>query len=328
MIPTKLKKGDEIRIIAPANSLALISKDVRKIAVNRLQNEGFKVTFSRKCKESNVFYSSAIKSRVADLHEAFMDKKVKAILTVIGGFNSNQLLEYIDYNSIKRNPKILCGYSDITVLANAITTKTGLVTYSGLHFSTFGMKKGFDYSLDYFKKCLMDDKPFIIEPSKTWSDDQWYLNQNKRHFTKNKGYICINKGTANGNIIGGNLCSFNLLQGTEYMPDLKNKILFIEEDVLAGGCFAEEFDRNLQSLLQQPNSNNIKGIVIGRFQKNTNLNLNKLKKIIKTKEKLQEIPVIANVDIGHTYPMATFPIGGTANILVSDRKNIIEINGH
>ena len=93
-------------------------------------------------------------ARVEDLNEAFRDENVKAILTVIGGFNSNQLLDYIDYEAIKNNPKIFCGFSDITALSNAIYAKTGVVTYSGPHYSSFGMLKGFEYSLEYFKKMF------------------------------------------------------------------------------------------------------------------------------------------------------------------------------
>ncbi|OLS26566.1 MAG: Microcin C7 self-immunity protein MccF [Candidatus Heimdallarchaeota archaeon LC_3] len=112
--------------------------------------------------ENDIFYSCKIKSRVADLHSAFVDPNVKGILTVIGGFYSNQLLRYIDYNIIKENPKIICGYSDITALNNAIYTKTGLMTYIGPHFSTFGMVKGIDYIEEYFKKCLFQNESYFV----------------------------------------------------------------------------------------------------------------------------------------------------------------------
>ncbi len=98
-------------------------------------------------------------------------------------------------------------------MANAITAKTGLVTYSGLHFSTWGMKKEFEYNLEYFRKCLIEDDEFEVRPSKTWSDDAWYKDQENRKLEKNKGFIILNKGKAVGTIFGGNLCTFNLLQG-------------------------------------------------------------------------------------------------------------------
>ncbi|MEI6856297.1 LD-carboxypeptidase [Psychrilyobacter sp.] len=199
----KLRCNDEIRIIAPARSLKLIGEETRIFANRCLAELGLKVTFSKNCEASDDFMSSSIEERIADLHEAFSDKNVKCILTVIGGYNSNQLLKYIDYDLIKNNPKILCGYSDITALSNAIYTKTGLVTYSEPHYSTFGMKKGFDYTLEYFKRCLFSKDEYKIDPSKMWSDDLWFLNQEVRIFNKNNGYKSLGKGRAEGKIIGG-----------------------------------------------------------------------------------------------------------------------------
>lgn len=325
MIANKLKSGDEIRVIAPARSLGIIDESTRNIASKCLENMGLKVTFSKNCEEIDEFSSSSIQSRVDDLHEAFLDDDVKGILTVIGGFNSNQLLDYIDYDVIKNNPKIICGYSDITILSNAIYKMTGLVTYSGAHYSTFGMKKGIEYTMDYFKRCLINEEEFELTPSKNWSDDMWFLDQDKRNFYENKGYITINKGSAKGKIIGGNLCTLNLLQGTKYMPDLKDKIVFIED---TSSSFAEEFDRDLQSLIHQPEFDKVKGMVIGRFQLGSQMNNEKLMKIIKTKKELNNIPVIADVDFGHTTPHITFPIGGEVEIVANDDCNKIIISKH
>lgn len=327
IIPEKLKEGDEIRIIAPSRSLSILSENFVQLAKKNFESQGFKITFSKHCREKDIFNSSSIKSRVEDIHEAFADKKVKAIFTVIGGFNSNQLLEHLDYNLIKNNPKILCGYSDITALANAITAKTGLITYSGLHFSTWAMSKEFEYNLEYFKKCLIEKDEFEVIPSKNWSDDSWYKDQENRKIEKNKGFIILNRGRAEGKIFGGNLCTFNLIQGTEFMPDISNSILFIEDDDMAGNDFAVEFDRNLQSLIHQPNFEKVKGIVIGRFQKNTDMDLEKLIELIKTKDKLKNIPIVANADFGHTNPLITFPIGGTVRLNV-DKKVELKILKH
>lgn len=328
MIPRKLKQGDELRVIAPSRSLSLLSEDVKNLAQKRLEEMGLKVSYSKNAKEKDDFVSSSISSRVEDLHQAFLDKKVKAVLTVIGGFNVNQILSYLDYDLIKNNPKILCGYSDITALSNAIYAKTGLVTYSGIHFSTFGMLKGLDYSIDYFKKCLIEKESFEVFPSKQWSDDVWYLDQEKREFFDNEGYFPIKEGEAEGKIIGGNLCTFNLLHGTQFMPSLKDVILFIEDDDATGDLFDVEFDRNLQSVIHQPDFSAVKGIVIGRFQKNGKISKNKLIKIIKSKRELQNIPVIYGVDFGHTTPQITFPIGGTAKLSVKKEGVRLEIIEH
>ncbi|MEK7077303.1 MAG: S66 peptidase family protein, partial [Patescibacteria group bacterium] len=239
-----------------------------KRAQKRLLALGFKITFGQHVREKDSFDSSSIKARISDLHTAFRDTNVRAVLCVIGGYNANQLLDYLDYNLIRRNPKIFCGYSDITVLTNAICSRSGLVTYSGPSFSSFAMKRGFDYSLEYFLKCLISIKPFIVRPSLRWSDDIWHKNQSKRTFVRNRGPWSLRRGTARGKIVGGNLCTFNLLQGTKHMPSLRNTILFIEEDDLVkGAAFAKEFGRNLQSFAQQPGFRHVRGLVFGRFQK-------------------------------------------------------------
>lgn len=326
--PPKLKSGDEIRVIAPARSLGIISDETKKIANQRFSDLGLKLTFGKHVDEIDDFKSSSIKSRLEDLHEAFTDKKVKAIITVIGGFNSNQLLEYIDWNLIKKNPKILCGYSDITILNNAIFTKTGLVTYSGPHYSSFGMKLYFDYTLEYFKKCLFSDESFEISPSENWTDDPWYKDPDNRKLIKNDGWLVINDGRSSGTILGSNLCTFNLLQGTEYFPSLKNSILFIEEDELAGKFAAVEFDRNLQSLIHQKDFKGVKGIIVGRFQKASEISNDLLNQIIKSKKALANMPVIANVDFGHTDPRITFPVGGEIELLAVKDNSRIKIIRH
>jgi len=325
MFPKKLKAGDEVRVIAPAMSLAIISKETREIANKRIEDLGLKLTFSKHVEEMDDFASSSIELRIEDLHEAFSDKNVKAVFTVIGGFNSNQLLKYIDWDLIKNNPKIISGYSDITALNDAFFAKTGLVTYSAPQYSTFGQKLYFDYSLDYFKKCLMTDDPFGIKPSESWSDDAWYKDQNNRKLIPNEGWLIINEGETEGTILGANLCTFNLLQGTEYMPSLKDSILFLEDDYTSK---VYDFDRNLQSLIHLPDFSGVKGMVIGRFQKESEMTNNLLSQIIKTKRELNNMPVLANVDFGHTSPIISFPVGGTCKLGVAKDKQLLQVLEH
>ena len=321
----KLKRGDEIRIIAPASSVSTFKpKSLIKNAISRLNNLGFNVTISKNAYEKDIFGSSSIKSRIDDLRKAFIDKKVKAIICARGGFNSNDLLPHIDWAVIKNNPKPIIGYSDITVLSNAIFAKTGLIAYSGPSFSTLGMEetKGIvSYITEYFIKCLTNDSPYQINNSK-------YFSERKIKARKNKGYEVIQEGNATGTIIGGNLCSLNLLQGTEYMPSLKNSILFIEEDDFGGKLTPEEFSRNLTSLLQTKESKFIRGIVLGRFQDGAGMTVKKMKHIMKDKQISKSIPIIYNVDFGHTTPMIIFPIGGRARIEAKGKTVQITILKH
>lgn len=323
--PPKIKKGSHIRIIAPARSLGLLSEENKKDAIDRLENFGFKLSFGKNVNDIDEFYSSSIEARINDIHDAFKDKKVDAILTVIGGYNSNQLLKYIDYKLIEENPKIICGFSDITALESAITSKTGMITYMGPHFSSWAMKYGFEYSLDYFMKCCVEEDAYELLPSKQWSDDPWYVNQEKRDFIENDGYWIINHGHGIGKIVGGHVRCINSLQGTDYWPGFDNSILIIEEDAEINPAL---FDRQLQSLIHQPDFNGVRGILIGRFQKDTKMTKDLLFKIINTKKELKNIPIIANVDFGHTTPIATIPIGGTMEINTEDEKIMIKIVQH
>ncbi|WP_459502880.1 S66 family peptidase [Bacillus sp. C1] len=328
MIPPKLKKGDEIRVISPSSSLSIVSSYNRNLAIKKLKNMGFHVTFSKNAEEMDRFSSSSVSSRVQDLHEAFSDQNVTAILTTLGGYNSNGMLRHINYELIQNNPKILCGYSDITALSNAIYAKTGLITYSGPHFSSFGMEKGLDYTVDYFLKCITAEEPIEIQPTEMWSDDSWYLDQENRTFFQNEGYVSLNEGEAIGEIIGGNMSTFNLLQGTAYMPSLRDKILFLEEDALTGKATIKTFDRYLHSLIQQPDFEHVKGIVIGRLQKESGAVIEDIQEMIYSKQELSHIPIIANANFGHTTPIFTFPIGGRVQVTSNQTKTSITLLTH
>lgn len=310
-------------VVSPSRSMEMICEENIKLAKEKLESLNYKVEFSENSRACDSFISSSINKRVKDLENAFTNSEIDIILTTLGGYNSNQLLDYIDYEKIRKNEKPFCGYSDITVLLNAIYAMTGIITYLGPTFQNFSMKKGFDETANYFKKAMNRESYYLKDP-KFYSSDRWYDDQENRKFINNKGCYIINEGVAEGTIIGGNLCSFNLLQGTKYMPDLKDKILFIEDDALVGEEFPYEFDRNLMSLIQQKNFDKVKGIVFGRCQIAAKMNLGKWKKILNKKE-LKKIPIIINANFGHTTPNATIPIGGKCIIDTSNKKGLILI---
>ncbi len=315
IVPSKLQQGDEIRIIAPSTSAKILGDTGVDKAKARLEEMGFVVTFGQHIYESDLFSSSSIESRVDDIHAAFSDPNVKAILTAIGGFSSNEILPYLDYTLIKKNPKILCGFSDITALATAITTKSEFVTYSGPHFSTFQMEKGRSYHEQNFLKCLTSNDSYSVTASSYWSDDEWYLDQENRRFEQTNWKV-FNEGEACGQIFGGNLSTLNLLQGTPYMPSgFDKKILFIEDDYETR---PQIFARDLTSLLQS--IHNVQALVIGRFQRASQMKDQDIEFILTKIPCVKDIPVLYNVDFGHTQSMFTFPIGGTVKVDTSSKK--------
>ncbi len=325
---TVLKRGDTIAVIAPSESLKKISS-IKKLAEERFLHEfGIKIKYGKNGAKTDLLGSSSILSRIDDLHEAFKNPKIKAIICATGGYNANDLLPHIDWEVIRQNPKPFIGSSDITVLLNAIYAKTSITTYFSPNFYKFGMKLGFDYTIEYFKKCMMSSESYIIEKTKSWSNDKWYKNQDKRVFNNNTGYIVCQEGEAKGTIIGGNLSSLNLLQGTECMPSFDGVVLFLEDDDLAGEFTFGEFNRNLQSLLQLPSAKNIMGIVLGRFPVESMMTEEKIRWLFDSKPVLRHIPIVANVDFGHTDPSCIFPIGGKAKIKIYQKNTTIEISRH
>lgn len=325
IFPNKLRAGDMIRIIAPSLSFAIISPETRRIAKTKLLSLGLKLTFGEHIEEKNEFMSSSVSSRLEDLHEAFRNQEVAGIIAVIGGYNANQLLGGINWDLIKKNPKVFLGFSDNTILQTAFLAQSRLVTYYGPNYADFGQKKYFDYTLKYFKNCLMENKTYDIEASKYWTDDLWYLDQNKRKPIRNSGVSIIRPGEAQGIILGGNLCTLNLLQGTGYLPNLTGSIVFLEEDEAISVAV---FDRNLQSLSQQPGFKAIRALLIGRFQKKSCINNDALKRIILSKSNLPKVPVACNLDFGHTNPKFTFPIGGMVKVRLSRQGPTITILKH
>jgi muramoyltetrapeptide carboxypeptidase LdcA involved in peptidoglycan recycling len=314
VVPPKLRPGDLIRVIAPSRSLAALPDDQHATSTQRMESLGLRVSFGRRVREIDEFRSSSVASRVADLHEAFADREVKGVFSVIGGFNANQLLRAIDWKLLAANPKVFCGYSDITALQNAMLAKSNLVTYSGPHFSTFAMIKGIEYDLAQLRRCVMEEGAYEVEPSPTWSDDAWFMDQENRTFHPNAGPWTLTKGAAEGMVVGANLCTFNLLQGTEWMPPLAGAMVFVEEDEQAGSLTPVEFDRNLQSLLHQPGGDRIAALVIGRFQPGSQMTPELLRRIVETKPELGRVPVAAGFDFGHTTPHFSFPVGGRARL--------------
>lgn len=325
MIPKKLQPGDEIRVVSPATSLGFIPADQRQTAAKRLNGLGLNVSYATNAELRDRFDSSPVDARIADLHEAFADPNVAGILSTLGGYNSNQLLDRLDYDLIRNNPKVLCGFSDITALATAIHAKTDLVTYSGPHFSTFAMIRGIEYTREQFARCLMQDEPFEVAPADHWSDDPWYAEQQQREFVPNPGYRILQEGEAEGKLLGGNLITLCLLFGTPYMPDLEGSILLLESDEETR---PEHLDGELQSLVIQPGFAGVRGLVFGRFQKASGIDAETLDAIVRNKPRLAQIPIIADASFGHTTPQFTFPIGGDGHLKVRDGTVSLRLETH
>ncbi|HEL1612786.1 TPA: LD-carboxypeptidase [Streptococcus suis] len=304
----KLKKGDHIRVVSPSSSIERIGGfEANLAAKEKLEDLGFKLSFSEHYFENDMFDSAPIASRVADLEAAFGDESVDAILTTIGGFNSNELLPYLDFDLIAQNSKIFCGYSDTTALLNAIYAKTGIQTYMGPAYSSFKMVQGQDYQTQSWLNAVTQNT-YKLSPSTEWSSDAWYLSDAPRTFYPTEWKV-YNPGQASGIAIGGNISTLNLLTGTEFAPKPDKYVLFLEE--------AEDDDyliiaRHLTALLQAyPNP---QAVVFGRFPKETKMTEEILLAILDKHPILKTIPVLYDLDFAHTQPLFTIAIGGQVEL--------------
>lgn len=318
--PARLKKGDEIRIVAPSDSLQRVGgMEANMLAKQKLESWGLRVSFGEHVLEDDIQGSSSIKSRVADLHAAFVDDNVRAILSVIGGETSNELLPYLNFDLIKKHPKIICGFSDFTALGNAITAKTGLITYYGPAYATLKMQghQG-DYQDYYWRQVLGQEGPIKLEASKTWTSDAWYDTSIAHDYQPNSWKV-YNSGVVEGPTVGGNLNTLYLLQGTPFQPVLNDRIILAE--------FAEEghwteFSRTLASLLQV--APNPRALVIGRFPRESEMTEERLVYILNKFPVLKEIPVLFDVNIGHAQPIMTIPIGAEVKIDTDQQEIMIQ----
>ena len=215
----KLQKGMHIRVLSPSSSIERVGGfEANRDAKERLEQLGFKVSFSKHYFENDILDSASIESRVEDLHEAFLDPKVDVILATIGGFNSNELLPYLDYELIAIHPKIICGYSDTTAILNAIYAKTGMLTYMGPSYTSFKMKELQEYQTASWLKALSHTH-YELTPSEKWGSNAWYLPDAPLTFQPTKWKV-YNHGKATATAIGGNLGSIIYRVDGENPPTL------------------------------------------------------------------------------------------------------------
>jgi len=328
-LPPKLNAGDEIRVLALSRSLGGVMQpggftesDVQ-FAASKLESLGLKVSFGRWVRECNTHLTASPDRRLEDFHEAITDPSVKSILAITGGVGAIQLLDGLNYDLIAAHPKILCGYSDIAYLCNAICARAGVMTYYGPNFTSFMMRQGADYTLHNFRVCLFGDSSFSLQPTDKWSDDAWHKDQEKRTFHSNEGFWAIQDGQAEGTIIGGSYWCLNMLQGAKYFPPLQDAILFLEHPA-EGKATLMGLDSGLRALSFQPGFSEVRAIVIGRFAKSGGVTRENLAALVRQIPALNHLPVIANCDFGHTTPNATLPVGGRCSLQVTkDSASII-----
>ena len=284
-------------IVAPSNPIIGDNIEELEKAKVIVENSGFLVKYAKHVFSNTNGYSSTAKEKADDLNEMFQDKNVKMIWCAKAGFNSNTTFSYLDYALIKENPKIICGYSDITSITNMITAKTGLVTFHGTNFKTIATDKT-DYSFQQVLKRFLEGSLEIG--------------------TGKEEYKSIQEGQAQGELIGGNLSLIRNMIAGKYCLDFSNKILFLEE-------FGLETPPALVSnylyyMEQNEIFRQINGLWIGSYEHESNVKLEQIVKDVLGKN--YNIPIIQSNHFGHIETKTVIPIGTKAKIDTNKRQKI------
>lgn len=309
----------KLRVIAPSNPISILSQETVLNASGWFRKNWFIVDFGRATSNND----TSIVWRASDINDAFADNSITHIFSWIWWHNCIELVNKIDFDIIRSNPKFICWYSDITILLNAIFQKTGIITYLGPHFSSLWIEKWNIYTQDKLISCIFWWDKITYESSNEWSDDDWFIDQQNRNFIKNPGIKIINHWVASWRIIWWNISSLNLLRWTDYFPSLEWSILFIEDARTFWEESFREFKRNLYSILNDSKASLLKWIIIWRFQLDAWFNdISDLKDILENFNFTKEIPIIYWFDSWHTTPIFTIPIG--SNIDINTHVNKIQ----
>lgn len=301
-------KTKHIGVVTTSSSIDCLDDEKIETGYQYWRNKGWKITESPICRKKRYYMSGTIEARVEAIHSFVLDSSIDVIMSFWGGTNTNQILRYLDYSLIRKNPKVFVGYSDTSSLLLAINKQSNLVTYHGPSVITYAKPNLDEYNFEYFNRALTEKEWKINEPQ-SFADDLYFLrkeNADRRILQKNIGTKVFRKGQSFGISLASNLQTMLVLSGTEYFPDISGKILFIEE---AEDENIQMIDRFFTQLSMIPDFKNIKGLVIGKFMKNSGVKENYLKSILEEISHFCNCPIIYDASFGHTDPIFTIPNG-------------------
>ena len=300
MLAKAINPGDTIGVIAPSNIILQKDEEYIEKSTKLFEDLGYKVKFGKYVRSNTLGYGATAKEKAEDINNMFADNEVKAIICVKGGEDSNTTFDYIDYEVIKNNPKIICGFSDITSITNCIYSKTGLVTFNGPTFKSLT-----SWDTDYgFKEMI-----------------KRFQEKNLELGVEDDKYETIKEGIAEGELVGGNLSLTKRLVCGKYSLDFTDKILFIEE--LGYESDPNLVNNDLYYMKQNGVFDKIKGIWVGNYEHESEIPLEKI--LLDVLDGEYHFPIIKSNNFGHCDKKTVIPIGTEARIDTTKDKKIILI---
>ena len=290
--PKPLQKGDCIGIIAPAGQIR--DTEGLKQGIIILQEMGFEVKFPRNLWPGKGYLADTDSNRAKEFHKMLADDEVSALLALRGGFGCLRLLPLLDFETIRKNPKPLIGFSDLTILHNVLYQKSKVLSFHGPMLSSLGSCSS--ESLQRFHASLTGN---------------WDKTIQSRDIEILRG-----GDTVSGNLRGGNLCSLISLLGTPFQPDFSNSILFLEDI----GEPLYKLDRMFSQLAQCSILSQPSAILLGDFSPSCEMDsLESIRfheeiwtRVLELTENTS-IPIWGNFPIGHGSNNLMLPHGSFAN---------------
>lgn len=316
IVPPLLKKGDTIGFFSPSTPATSFAHKRFARAKDFLQQQGFKLKAGKLTGKKDYYRSASIQERVEELNELIRDPNVRCIMSTIGGMVSNSMLPYIDYEALKRDPKIIIGYSDVTALLMGIYQKTGIATYYGpalvASFGEIGyfLNKTYDY---FVNAAVAPTYPYVIENPEYWTEEylDWQKQDSEKPRTKNQ-LVTINDGKASGRLLVANLNTLSGIFGTEYMPEIQQGDILLLEDSFKDAAHTE---RSTSHLLLAGVFDRIGGLVIGKHEHFDDQGSGRtcydvMMEVIGKRN----YPILAQYDCAHTHPMITLTMASQVTL--------------
>ncbi|MCG7525365.1 LD-carboxypeptidase [Streptomyces sp. OfavH-34-F] len=314
--PRPLRPGDTIGICAPSMAHAARYPRRRERAVAHLEELGYRVRCGRNWLRDTGHTAGTAAERAADLHELYADDRVRAVMTSIGGYNANQLLDLLDYDLIRAHPKPLVGYSDTTALLVAIWQRTGTAVVLGPQLlPQWGEAGGsLEYTRRFFQRVLGSPEPLGPVPFPAEQVTEFLpwdeADDRPRTVLDAVPARALRAGRATGFLIGGNLETLLSLAGTPYWPELNGAILLLESTGTDPGRLTAQFTQ----LRHTGALDRIAGLALGRFTDPEFDRSDTLAELIAGETAGFAGPVVGGLPFGHTDPMLSLPFGARAEL--------------
>lgn len=288
--PPRLRKGDLIGIISPASTPSAQEKIDK--GVHYLERLGYRVKIGKHVMAQHGYLAGTDEQRAEDLNDMLRDRAVRAIFAIRGGYGTPRLLHLVDYRAVRRDPKILVGYSDVTGLQLALYRRAGLVTFSGPMVAVEMWDSIDPFTEEHFWRVITSSARIgsLRNPD-------------------GERLISYNSGKATGRLLGGNLSLLASLLGTRYLPNLRHAILILEDVDEA----PHRVDRMFTQLYHAGITTTINGLVLGVFTDCVPSDPSKphltISQVIEDAVRRMRCPVLSNLQYGHIAKKLTLPFG-------------------